>query len=100
MVMFLIMCLLLCKLQTLILGGLLIQWPLTLTLVIERPIYWTMNPFSHIRELHKIMQGKYVVNNCRFPDFLILSALYHVPQNMEAEHDLFPRSDLNWSQYS
>lgn len=44
--------------------------------VIERPIYWTMNPFSHIRELHKIMQGKYVVNNCRFPDFLILSALY------------------------
>lgn len=46
------------------------------------------------------MQGKYVVNNCRFPDFLILSALYHVPQNMEAEHDLFPRSDLNWSQYS
>lgn len=33
MVMFLIMCLLLCKLQTLILGGLLIQWPLTLTLV-------------------------------------------------------------------
>lgn len=68
--------------------------------VIERPIYWTMNPFSHIRELHKIMQGKYVVNICRFPDFLILSALYHVPQNMEAEHDLFPRSDLNWSQYS